>query len=69
MITTHGIVLKLNMFLVAYKTQELHVPSIASILRLKKKSRLMDTTNAARQIIASHSSASNYPTYPTGAKG
>ncbi|KAJ8737874.1 hypothetical protein PYW08_000469 [Mythimna loreyi] len=53
----------------SYKTQELHVPSIASILRLKKKSRLMDTTNAARQIIASHSSASNYPLYPTESKG
>ncbi|XP_026317217.1 nuclear pore complex protein Nup153 [Hyposmocoma kahamanoa] len=40
----------------SYKTQELLVPSIASILRVKQRSRLMDTTNAARQIIASHSS-------------
>lgn len=57
------------MSVLAYKTQELHVPSIASILRLKKKSRLMDTTNAARQIIASHSSASSFPTYPAESKG
>ncbi|KAM3968467.1 uncharacterized protein ACR2FA_006743 [Aphomia sociella] len=48
---------------ISYKTQELHVPAIASILRLKKRSRLIDTTNAARQIIASHSSATNYPAY------
>ncbi|CAK1588505.1 unnamed protein product [Parnassius mnemosyne] len=47
-----------------YKTQELHVPSIASILSLKQRSRLMDTTNTARQIIASHSSAVNYSPYP-----
>ncbi|XP_026760008.2 nuclear pore complex protein Nup153 [Galleria mellonella] len=45
----------------SYKTRELHVPSVASILRLRKRSRLMDTTNAARQILASHSSASSYP--------
>ncbi|XP_059055107.1 nuclear pore complex protein Nup153-like [Achroia grisella] len=43
----------------SYKTQELHVPAIASVLHLRKRSRLMDTTNAARQIIASHSSASS----------
>ncbi|CAG5039375.1 unnamed protein product [Parnassius apollo] len=48
----------------AYKTQELHVPSIATILSLKQRSRLMDTTNTARQIIASHSSAANYLPYP-----
>ncbi|KAL0851830.1 hypothetical protein ABMA28_000131 [Loxostege sticticalis] len=51
----------------SYKTQELHVPNIATILRLKQRSRLMDTTNAARQIIASHSSTSDYfsQPYPT----
>lgn len=49
----------------AYRTRELHVPSIASILRLKKKSRLMDTTNIARQLMASQSSTSNeFPDYP-----
>ncbi|KAF9817113.1 hypothetical protein SFRURICE_013901 [Spodoptera frugiperda] len=49
----------------AYRTRELHVPSIASILRLKKKSRLMDTTNIARQLMASQSSTSNeFPAYP-----
>ncbi|CAH0577925.1 unnamed protein product [Chrysodeixis includens] len=52
----------------SYRTQELHVPNYASILRLKKKSRLMDTTNAARQIIASQSSTSNYPSYPSAAR-
>ncbi|XP_026744874.1 nuclear pore complex protein Nup153 isoform X2 [Trichoplusia ni] len=52
----------------SYKTQELHVPNYASILRLKKKSRLMDTTNAARQIIASQSSTSNYPSYPSSTR-
>ncbi|XP_028178375.1 nuclear pore complex protein Nup153 isoform X1 [Ostrinia furnacalis] len=45
---------------ISYKTQELHAPNIATILRLKQRSRLMDTTNAARQIIASHSSTSDY---------
>ncbi|KAI5640369.1 hypothetical protein NE865_07294 [Phthorimaea operculella] len=49
---------------VSYKTQELHVPSIASILRLKKRSRLMDTTTAARQLIASHSSTADTVPYP-----
>ncbi|CAH0703280.1 unnamed protein product [Spodoptera exigua] len=49
----------------AHRTRELHVPSIASILRLKKKSRLMDTTNIARQLMASQSSTSNeIPAYP-----
>ncbi|XP_049884714.1 nuclear pore complex protein Nup153 isoform X2 [Pectinophora gossypiella] len=48
---------------VSYKTQELYVPSIASILRLKQKSRLMDTTNVARQLLASHSSTSDYVPY------
>ncbi|XP_068618412.1 nuclear pore complex protein Nup153 isoform X2 [Battus philenor] len=48
----------------SYMTQELHVPSIASILTLKRKSRLMDTTKTARQLIASHSSTSSYPYYP-----
>ncbi|KAJ2954011.1 hypothetical protein O0L34_g2224 [Tuta absoluta] len=50
--------------LVSYKTQELHVPNIASILRLKQRSRLMDTTTAARQIIASHSSTVDHVPYP-----
>uniref|UniRef100_A0A2A4JZJ3 RanBP2-type domain-containing protein n=1 Tax=Heliothis virescens TaxID=7102 RepID=A0A2A4JZJ3_HELVI len=54
---------------ISYKTQELHVPSVASILRLKKKSRLMDTTNVARQIIASHSSTSGYPMNRGESKG
>ncbi|XP_021187946.3 nuclear pore complex protein Nup153 [Helicoverpa armigera] len=49
--------------IISPKTQELHVPSVASILRLKKKSRLMDTTKIARQIIASHSSTSGYSMY------
>ncbi|XP_013189358.1 nuclear pore complex protein Nup153 isoform X2 [Amyelois transitella] len=48
---------------ISYKTTELHAPNIASILRLKQKSRLMNTTNAARQIIASHSSACHYSPY------
>ncbi|XP_063546248.1 nuclear pore complex protein Nup153-like [Cydia strobilella] len=53
----------------SYKTQELHVPSIASILRLKQRSRLDDTTNAARQLVASHSSSShNYSPYPSSTK-
>ncbi|XP_063633295.1 nuclear pore complex protein Nup153 [Cydia splendana] len=53
----------------SYKTQELHVPSIASILRLKQRSRLDDSTNAARQLVASHSSSSpDYLPYPTAAK-
>ncbi|KAL4717859.1 hypothetical protein ACJJTC_001008 [Scirpophaga incertulas] len=43
------------------KTNQLYVPNIASILRLKHRSRLMDTTRAARQIIASHSSTLSYP--------
>lgn len=42
------------------------MPGIASIMRYKQRSRLMNTTKAARQIIASHSSASScslpYPT-------
>ncbi|CAB3226154.1 unnamed protein product [Arctia plantaginis] len=51
---------------IAYKTQEFYVPGIASIMRYKQRSRLMNTTKAARQIIASHSSASSYPLpYPT----
>lgn len=45
----------------SYKTQELHMPSLALRMRLKQKSRLMDATKTARQIIASCSSASNYP--------
>ncbi|RVE53109.1 hypothetical protein evm_002206 [Chilo suppressalis] len=49
----------------SYKTQELHVPDIVSVLRLKQKSRLMDTTNAARQIIASQSNTSDYIPYPS----
>ncbi|XP_061714283.1 nuclear pore complex protein Nup153-like [Cydia pomonella] len=53
----------------SYRTQELHVPSIASILRLKRRSRLNDSTNAARQLVASHSSSSpDYLTYSTAAK-
>ncbi|XP_046977069.1 nuclear pore complex protein Nup153 isoform X2 [Vanessa cardui] len=48
----------------SYKTQELHVPSIATILRLKQKSRLMDTTSAARQLMASHSSSPDFMAYP-----
>ncbi|XP_063373170.1 nuclear pore complex protein Nup153 [Cydia amplana] len=53
----------------SYKAQELHVPSIASILRLKQRSRLDDCTNAARQLVASHSSSSpDYLPYPTAAR-
>ncbi|XP_073956016.1 uncharacterized protein isoform X2 [Choristoneura fumiferana] len=53
----------------SFKTQELHVSSIASILRLKQRSRLNDTTNAARQLIASHSSTSpDYRPYPSASK-
>ncbi|XP_048005466.1 nuclear pore complex protein Nup153 isoform X2 [Leguminivora glycinivorella] len=53
----------------SYKTQELHVPSIASILRLKQRSRLNDSTNAARQLVASHSSSSpDYLPYPSTSK-
>ncbi|XP_041986872.1 nuclear pore complex protein Nup153 [Aricia agestis] len=44
----------------SYKMQELHVPQIASIIRLKQK-QLMDSSNAARQIIASLSSTTPYP--------
>ncbi|XP_047543474.1 nuclear pore complex protein Nup153 isoform X2 [Vanessa atalanta] len=51
----------------SYKTQELHVPSIATILRLKQKSRLMDTTSAARQLMASHSSSPDFMAYPAPA--
>ncbi|XP_037300079.1 nuclear pore complex protein Nup153 isoform X2 [Manduca sexta] len=49
----------------SYKMQELHIPGIASILRMKQKSRLMDTTSAARQLIASYSSATEYNPYPS----
>ncbi|XP_050361415.1 nuclear pore complex protein Nup153-like isoform X2 [Nymphalis io] len=48
----------------SYKTQELHVPSLATILRIKQRSRLMDTTSAARQLIASHSSSTDFISYP-----
>ncbi|XP_075991606.1 uncharacterized protein LOC142986792 isoform X2 [Anticarsia gemmatalis] len=50
----------------SYKTQELYVPGIAAIMRLKQRSRIMNSTKTARQIIASHSSATEYPmTYPS----
>ncbi|XP_039763798.1 nuclear pore complex protein Nup153 isoform X2 [Pararge aegeria] len=48
-----------------YKTEELHVPSIAKTLRLKQKSRLMDTTSAARQLIASNSSSLSFTPSPS----
>ncbi|XP_041972511.1 uncharacterized protein LOC121728405 [Aricia agestis] len=46
----------------SYKMQELHVPQIASLIRLKQK-QLMNS-NAARQIIASLSSSAPYPQSP-----
>ncbi|CAH0716219.1 unnamed protein product, partial [Brenthis ino] len=51
----------------SFKNNELHVPGIASILKLKQSSRLMSTTSVARQIIASQSSSSNdtFPPRPT----
>ncbi|XP_045531040.1 nuclear pore complex protein Nup153 isoform X3 [Pieris brassicae] len=45
---------------ISNKTQELHVPSIATILSIKKKSGLMASTSTARQLLASQSSATKY---------
>ncbi|XP_053623754.1 nuclear pore complex protein Nup153-like isoform X2 [Plodia interpunctella] len=50
------------------RNNEFYAPNVASILRLKQKSRLMNTTNAARQIIASHSSACHYSPYASPSK-
>ncbi|XP_061382277.1 nuclear pore complex protein Nup153 isoform X2 [Danaus plexippus] len=53
----------------SYKKRELYVPSFASILQLKQKARLNETTSAARQIIASHSSSLNTLPYPASTSG
>ncbi|XP_047524110.1 nuclear pore complex protein Nup153-like isoform X2 [Pieris napi] len=48
---------------IATKSQELHVPSIATILSIKQKSGLMSSTSTARQLLASQSSATKYSPY------
>ncbi|XP_047524768.1 myb-like protein M isoform X2 [Pieris napi] len=48
---------------IATKSQELQVPSIATILSMKKKSGLMASTSTARQLLASQSSATKYSPY------
>ncbi|CAF4749397.1 unnamed protein product [Pieris macdunnoughi] len=48
---------------IATRSQELHVPSIASILSLKKKPGLMASTSTARQLLASQSSATKHSPY------
>ncbi|CAG4943007.1 unnamed protein product [Colias eurytheme] len=51
-----------------HKTQELAIPSIASVITLKKKTRFLDTTSSARQLVASHSSSTNVSPYPVKTK-
>ncbi|XP_045509591.1 nuclear pore complex protein Nup153 isoform X2 [Colias croceus] len=48
---------------ISYKTKELAIPSMASVISLKKNTCVLDITSSARQLAASHSSTNVSP-YP-----